>query len=164
MVFTTHELDGADDRVGRVPVINRGKIVADETQAATKARVLGKRVSFRTPVPLVPEQWDRTGSELLGHAACAILAAVLVVTAFGVTSWAVEISQLPPASAGSSRTRPSDGREREMAHAHTPCPGRMSSALRTQTPRADRSPGSPLGPDSLPLRAIPSWARGCAAE
>jgi ABC-2 type transport system ATP-binding protein len=53
IVLTTHDMDEADDLAGRVVVIDRGMIVADDSPAAIKARVAGRRVSFRTDPALV---------------------------------------------------------------------------------------------------------------
>ncbi len=47
IVLTTHLLDEADQLARRVVVIDRGRIVADDTPAGIKARVPGRRVSFR---------------------------------------------------------------------------------------------------------------------
>jgi ABC-2 type transport system ATP-binding protein len=55
VVFTTHDMHEADDLAGRIVVIDRGRVVADDTPAAIKARIPGKRVSFRTPGPLRAE-------------------------------------------------------------------------------------------------------------
>ena len=48
IVLTTHDLDEADQLADRVVVIDRGRVVADDTPAAIKARVAGRRVSFRS--------------------------------------------------------------------------------------------------------------------
>jgi ABC-2 type transport system ATP-binding protein len=55
VVFTTHDMHEADELAARVVVIDRGQVVADDTPAAIKARIPGRRVSFRTPGPLVAE-------------------------------------------------------------------------------------------------------------
>ena len=47
IVLTTHYLEEADQLADRVVVIDRGAIVADDTPAAIKQRVAGKRVAFR---------------------------------------------------------------------------------------------------------------------
>ncbi|MGD0862316.1 MAG: ABC transporter ATP-binding protein [Candidatus Limnocylindrales bacterium] len=52
IVLTTHDMDEADQLARRVVVIDRGRLVADDTPAAIKARVAGKRVSFRSLDPL----------------------------------------------------------------------------------------------------------------
>jgi ABC-2 type transport system ATP-binding protein len=49
IVLTTHYLEEADQLAGRVVVIDRGVVVADGSPAAIKARVPGRRISFRTP-------------------------------------------------------------------------------------------------------------------
>jgi ABC-2 type transport system ATP-binding protein len=52
IVLTTHDMDEADDLATRVVVFDRGMIVADDSPAAIKARVPGRRVSFRSdPAP-----------------------------------------------------------------------------------------------------------------
>jgi ABC-2 type transport system ATP-binding protein len=50
IVLTTHDLDEADQLADRVVVIDRGLVVADDTPAAIKARVAGRRVSFRCSI------------------------------------------------------------------------------------------------------------------
>jgi ABC-2 type transport system ATP-binding protein len=47
VVLTTHDMDEADLVAQRVIVIDKGRMVADDSPAAIKARVAGKRVSFR---------------------------------------------------------------------------------------------------------------------
>jgi ABC-2 type transport system ATP-binding protein len=47
IVLTTHDMDEADELAQRVIVIDHGTIVADDTPAAIKAMVAGRRVSFR---------------------------------------------------------------------------------------------------------------------
>jgi ABC-2 type transport system ATP-binding protein len=49
IVLTTHYLEEADQLAGRIVVIDRGAVVADGSPAAIKARVPGRRISFRTP-------------------------------------------------------------------------------------------------------------------
>lgn len=46
VVLTTHYLEEADQLARRVIVINHGRVIADATPAAIKARVAGKRVTF----------------------------------------------------------------------------------------------------------------------
>jgi ABC-2 type transport system ATP-binding protein len=48
IVLTTHDMDEADELAQRVIVIDRGTIVADDTPAAIKGMVAGRRVSFRS--------------------------------------------------------------------------------------------------------------------
>jgi ABC-2 type transport system ATP-binding protein len=48
IVLTTHYLEEADELADRVVVIDRGLVIADAPPAVIKARVVGKRVSFRT--------------------------------------------------------------------------------------------------------------------
>ena len=52
IVLTTHDLDEADALAERVIVIDRGRIVADDSPTRLKARVPGKRVRFHTDAPL----------------------------------------------------------------------------------------------------------------
>jgi ABC-2 type transport system ATP-binding protein len=52
IVLTTHDMDEADELARRIIVIDHGRIVADDTPAAIKARVAGKRVSFRADPPI----------------------------------------------------------------------------------------------------------------
>ena len=59
IILTTHLMDEADELVDRIVVIARGRIIADDTPARIKSRVVGKRVRFRTTVPL--EAQDLTG-------------------------------------------------------------------------------------------------------
>src|SRR5437899_9660716 len=48
VVLTTHSLEEADQLARRVIVIDHGRVIADSTPAAIKARVAGKRVTFST--------------------------------------------------------------------------------------------------------------------
>lgn len=50
VLLTTHYLDEADAIAGRIIVIDKGVVVADDTPAALKAKVETKRVSF-DPLP-----------------------------------------------------------------------------------------------------------------
>jgi ABC-2 type transport system ATP-binding protein len=54
IVLTTHDMDEADELAERVIVIDRGRVVADDTPSRIKARIPGRRVSFRTDPPLDP--------------------------------------------------------------------------------------------------------------
>jgi ABC-2 type transport system ATP-binding protein len=49
IVLTTHYLEEADQLARRIVVIDRGMVIADGTPGEIKARVAGKRVSFRAP-------------------------------------------------------------------------------------------------------------------
>ena len=51
IVLTTHYLEEADQLARRVVVVNHGRLIADDTPAAIKARVAGKRVTFTTTGP-----------------------------------------------------------------------------------------------------------------
>jgi ABC-2 type transport system ATP-binding protein len=51
VVLTTHYLEEADQLADRVVVIDRGIIIADDSPAAIKARVAGRRVSFTVDPP-----------------------------------------------------------------------------------------------------------------
>lgn len=52
IVLTTHDMDEADELAERVIVIDHGRVVADDTPAGIKAKVPGRRVSFRSdPAP-----------------------------------------------------------------------------------------------------------------
>jgi ABC-2 type transport system ATP-binding protein len=64
IILTTHDLDEADQIAGRVVVIDRGRVIADDTPAHLKARVPGKRVRFATDRAL-PDGWA-TGLPLSG--------------------------------------------------------------------------------------------------
>jgi ABC-2 type transport system ATP-binding protein len=52
VVLTTHFMDEADRVAGRIVVIDRGRIIADDTPERIKARAAGRRVRFRSPAPL----------------------------------------------------------------------------------------------------------------
>lgn len=52
IVLTTHYLEEADALADRVVVIDHGRVIADATPAAIKARVAGKRVSFDLARPI----------------------------------------------------------------------------------------------------------------
>jgi len=54
IVLTTHDMQEADELARRVIFIDHGRLVADGTPAAIKARVPGRRVSFRTDTRLDP--------------------------------------------------------------------------------------------------------------
>jgi ABC-2 type transport system ATP-binding protein len=58
IVLTTHYLEEADQLARRIVVIDRGVVIADATPAEVKARVAGRRVSFRTAGPLAPAALD----------------------------------------------------------------------------------------------------------
>jgi ABC-2 type transport system ATP-binding protein len=61
VVLTTHYLEEADALADRVVVVDRGRVVAEGTAAAIKARVGRKRVRFATPrrvEPLEPALFD----------------------------------------------------------------------------------------------------------
>src|SRR5207302_4716946 len=47
LLFATHYLEEADQAADRVPVINRGRLLADGTPAEIKARAGARRLSFR---------------------------------------------------------------------------------------------------------------------
>ena len=51
VLLTTHYLEEADALADRVVVIDHGRVIADATPAAIKARVAGKRVSFDLSQP-----------------------------------------------------------------------------------------------------------------
>ncbi len=52
IVLTTHYLEEADALADRVVVIDHGRVIADASPAAIKARVAGKKVSFDLDRPL----------------------------------------------------------------------------------------------------------------
>ena len=52
VVLTTHYLEEADQLANRVIVIDHGRVIADSTPAAIKARVAGKRITFAITAPL----------------------------------------------------------------------------------------------------------------
>lgn len=52
VLLTTHHLEEADALADRVVVIDHGRVIADATPAALKARVAGKRVSFDLRQPI----------------------------------------------------------------------------------------------------------------
>jgi len=56
VILTTHYLEEADQLARRIIVIDRGRIIADSSPAAIKARVAGKRVTFSTTQPLSESQ------------------------------------------------------------------------------------------------------------
>ncbi|MBV8084864.1 MAG: ABC transporter ATP-binding protein [Chloroflexi bacterium] len=58
IVLTTHNLQEADALATRVIVVNKGRIIADGTPAAIKARTAGKQVSFRVAQPLAGSLFD----------------------------------------------------------------------------------------------------------
>jgi ABC-2 type transport system ATP-binding protein len=52
VLLTTHYLEEADQLAGRLVVIDRGTVIADDTPAAIRSRVAGRRVSLRLRSPL----------------------------------------------------------------------------------------------------------------
>ena len=62
VVLTTHYLEEADQLAQRIIVINHGRVIADASPAAIKARVAGKRIVFTTPTP--PEDAQLSGLPL----------------------------------------------------------------------------------------------------
>jgi len=58
VVLTTHFMDEADQVAGRIIVIDRGRVIADDTPAHIKARAAGRRVRFRVPAPLPASTLD----------------------------------------------------------------------------------------------------------
>jgi len=52
ILLTTHYLEEADQLAERVIVIDRGVVIADATPVEIKSSVVGKRVSFTSPLPL----------------------------------------------------------------------------------------------------------------
>jgi ABC-2 type transport system ATP-binding protein len=70
ILLTTHYLEEADQLAKRVIVIDHGKVIADSTPAAIKARVAGKHVVFTTARPLTESDLDGlplTGKQLSDH-------------------------------------------------------------------------------------------------
>ena len=59
IVLTTHDMAEADELARRVIVIDHGRLVADDTPAAIKARVAGRRVSFRSDRPLTASDFEQ---------------------------------------------------------------------------------------------------------
>jgi ABC-2 type transport system ATP-binding protein len=51
VLLTTHYLEEADQLARRVLVIDRGKLIADSTPTAIKARVAGRRITFSAATP-----------------------------------------------------------------------------------------------------------------
>ena len=58
IVLTTHYLEEADQLARRIVVIDQGMVIADASPAEVKARVPGKRLSFRTSPPLAASAFD----------------------------------------------------------------------------------------------------------
>ncbi|HET9780651.1 MAG TPA: ABC transporter ATP-binding protein [Candidatus Dormibacteraeota bacterium] len=70
VLLTTHYLEEADQLARRVIVIDRGKLIADSTPDAIKARVAGRRIRFSTSTPPDPEQFaglPLTSTQLEDH-------------------------------------------------------------------------------------------------
>jgi ABC-2 type transport system ATP-binding protein len=55
VLLTTHYLEEADALADRIVLIDRGRVIADETPAALKSRVAGKRVGFDLAAPLAED-------------------------------------------------------------------------------------------------------------
>jgi len=62
IVLTTHDMDEADELAERVIVIDRGRVVADDTPSRIKSRVPGRRVSFRLDPALEPSALSWPGA------------------------------------------------------------------------------------------------------
>ncbi len=58
VILTTHDMNEADEVARRVIVFDHGRVVADDSPAAIKARVPGRRVSFRSDPPLHATDFD----------------------------------------------------------------------------------------------------------
>ena len=58
IVLTTHYLEEADELAKRVVVIDRGRIIADASPADIKAKVIGRKVSFKSARPLTTADLD----------------------------------------------------------------------------------------------------------
>ena len=56
--MTTHYLEEADALADRIVVIDKDRIVADETPAGIKGRTAGKRVRFDIASDASPESFD----------------------------------------------------------------------------------------------------------
>jgi ABC-2 type transport system ATP-binding protein len=54
VVLTTHDMNEADQLAQRIVVIDKGLIVADDSPSAIKAKIPGRRISFRTQLPIDP--------------------------------------------------------------------------------------------------------------
>lgn len=57
VLLTTHYLEEADQLARRVIVIDRGRLIADSTPAAIKARVAGRRIAFSMSTQPDPSQF-----------------------------------------------------------------------------------------------------------
>lgn len=55
IVLTTHYLEEADALADRIVLIDKGRVLADDSPAAIKARTAGKRVRFDLAAPLAPD-------------------------------------------------------------------------------------------------------------
>lgn len=55
VVLTTHFMEEADQVAHRIVVIDRGRVIADDTPARIKSRAAGRRVRFRTDIDLPPD-------------------------------------------------------------------------------------------------------------
>ena len=64
VVLTTHFMDEANEVARRIVVIDRGSVIADGTPAAIKSRTAGRRVRFRSGVPIDASSFD--GHEVAG--------------------------------------------------------------------------------------------------
>ena len=58
VVLTTHFMEEADQVAQRIVVIDRGRVIADDTPSRIKARAAGRRVRFLTAAPLAPDALD----------------------------------------------------------------------------------------------------------
>ena len=70
VLLTTHYLEEADQLARRVIVIDRGRLIADSTPAAIKARVAGRRIAFSMSMQPDPSQFaglPLTSSQIEDH-------------------------------------------------------------------------------------------------
>jgi ABC-2 type transport system ATP-binding protein len=59
ILLTTHYLEEADQLARRIVVIDHGVVIADATPGDVKARVAGKRVTFRVSRPIAGDAFER---------------------------------------------------------------------------------------------------------
>ncbi len=102
IVLTTHYLEEADALADRVIVVERGRLVADASPAALKARVAQKRVSFDLAQPL--EESVFSGLPLqsleLNHLRATLLTAEPEATLRGLFARGAQLRNLEVVGAG----------------------------------------------------------------
>lgn len=102
IVLTTHYLEEADALANRIVVIDHGRVIADDTPASIKSRVVGKKLSFDSAIPLTQADFQGLpvqGLEIANHHAAMLSNAPEIVLQTLFTR-GVELQNLEVTGAG----------------------------------------------------------------